>query len=420
MAERPPSLSAIQNQSTKRRSFLESLIARQQKRNPLRDNRAATQRILNPINHVPRPTVVRIDRRPQFPPGAEPGTGEVHTLLSLPEQRRSRQYSPTSPHVEHSPQLSSAGGSRTSIGLPPNQRRTSQLGSQVSLPQEMGDTEKPDVPPKAHISTPKYNGQDRDLESQAAQSPSILGSNYGLNPSDNPLHPPRRVGSQKSLKHIQSANSLRSSLYRQPTTNNEAPPPIPPKFGQPEQQNRREGDTVEELSWGPSHPCFPHQNSHVPLNSPEYQATRIIRIRRDWMVVGDLAPTYSNIYPEILDPLISEQEFRYIVQHINTTLVQAYDPFSTFNWFDGILGFLTGWFWEDFRPTGIKGQLRELERWIEQWNHDVGSRDGVKIISLRRTGYMNLDIQIPDPQVKVVNDEAGTERPETQRTEGTG
>ena len=425
--QRPPSITAIQTQSTRRRSFLESLVARQQRRNPARDNRAATQRILNPINHVPRPTPVRIDRRTHLPPGAEPGTGEVHTLLSLPEQRRSRQYSPTSPHVEHSPHLSSAAGSRTSIGLPPNQKRTSQLGSQVSLPQEMSESEKPaesgpEVPPKAHVPGARYNAEELDLESQAVPSPSILGSNYGLNPSDQPTAPPRRVPSHKSLKRLKSSQSLRSSLYRHEATNSEAPPPIPPKFGQaPEQPQEEDGDRAEELAWGPSHPCFPHLNSHVPLNSPEYRTTRLIRIKRDWMVVGDLAPTYSNIYPEILDPLVSEQEFRYLVQHINTTLVQAYDPFSRSNWLDGILGFITGWFWEDFRPTGVKGKLRELERWVENWNREVGSREGVKIISLRRTGYMNLDIQIPDPQVKMVDDEEGSQRPPgTPGTEATG
>ena len=125
------------------------------------------------------------------------------------------------------------------------------------------------------------------------------------------------------------------------------------------------------------------------------------------MVVGDLAPTFSNVYPEILDPLISEQEFRSIIEHINSTLVQAFDPFQSSNWLDGILGLVTGWFWEDFRPGGIKGQLRDLETWIQKWNWGVGSNERVKIISLRRTGYMNLDFQVPDPQIRVVERDDG-------------
>ena len=122
------------------------------------------------------------------------------------------------------------------------------------------------------------------------------------------------------------------------------------------------------------------------------------------MVAGDLAPTYSNIYPEILDPLLPEAEFRRIIAHVNTTLVAAHNPFTVSNVLDGALGFVTGWIWEDFRSGGIKGKLRELDRWIEAWNRDVGSRDGVRLIGLRRTGYLSLDVQIPDPQVRVVTD----------------
>jgi hypothetical protein len=416
----PPSVTQIQNQSTKRRSFLEALLARQQRKGPggvnIRDNRNPTQRILNPINLTPRPVLVNIDHNQQVLPGGQGGQGEVHTLLTLPEQRRSRQYS-NSPdeHVEHSPQLSSGGASRTSIGLPRNQRRTSQLGSTTSLPQ-MVDSEKPpssgiQEPEKAAVPTSRYNT--RDVEQQGA---SILGSNYGLNPLDQPLHPPRRVASHRSLKHFQSSNSLRSSQY-QPNAQRPADgvaPPLPPgggPIGSPNNAGDDEDGLAEELAWGPSHPCFPHLNPHVPKSSLEFQTTRVIRIRRDWMVVGDLAPTFSNIYPEILDPLVTEQEFRYIIQHINATLVHAFDPFASSNWLDGVLGFMTGWFWEDLRGGGVKGKLKELEAWTEEWNRTVGMREGVRIIPLRRTGYMNLDIVIPDPQVRVVgDDEQGEER----------
>ena len=141
------------------------------------------------------------------------------------------------------------------------------------------------------------------------------------------------------------------------------------------------------------------------------------------MVLGDLAPTYSNIYPEILDPLLPEHEFRRMIQHINTTLVRTFDPFAPSNWVDVILGFLTGWFWEDLRPGGVKGELKKLEAWTEEWNRTVGASDGVKIIPLRRTGYTCLDIQIPDPQVRVI-DESRQETPKdgqgsTPRPQGT-
>ena len=123
------------------------------------------------------------------------------------------------------------------------------------------------------------------------------------------------------------------------------------------------------------------------------------------MVRGDLAPTFSNLYPEILDPLLPEHQFRMIIQHINKSLVQAFDPYSRRNWLDAFLGLATGWIWEDLGLGGIKGKLKELEKWIAEWNRDVGMAEGVSIVPLRRTGYMSLDIQIPDPQVKVVGEE---------------
>ncbi|KAJ2965506.1 hypothetical protein NUW58_g10872 [Xylaria curta] len=119
--------------------------------------------------------------------------------------------------------------------------------------------------------------------------------------------------------------------------------------------------------WGPQHPCFPHLNPHVPVTSTEYQTTRIIRIPRDWLIAGDLAPTFSNMYPEILDPVgISEQEFRRVIEKLNTTLVPTFNPYNWRNILDGVLGVLTAWIWEDFGLTNIKTKLNELETWIDR------------------------------------------------------
>ncbi|KAK1462834.1 hypothetical protein CMEL01_13945 [Colletotrichum melonis] len=159
--------------------------------------------------------------------------------------------------------------------------------------------------------------------------------------------------------------------------------------------------------WGPQHPCFPHMNPHVPLDSPEYHNTRIIRIRRDWLIEGDLAPTFSNLYPEILDPAgLSEQEFRRIVDKLNGELIPIFSPYNWRNVVDSMLGLVTGWLWDDLGFTGVKARLKRLERWIDQWNNEmektIGNEDSSmapRIISLRKTGYMTLDIQIPDPEI---------------------
>lgn len=150
--------------------------------------------------------------------------------------------------------------------------------------------------------------------------------------------------------------------------------------------------------WGPQHPCFPHLNPHVPLDSPEYTTTRIIRIRRDWLLEGDLAPTFSNLYPEILDPAgVSEQEFRRVIDKLNRDLVPIFNPYNWRNILDGILGLITGWIWDDLGFTNAKSKLNTLENWIENWNAEmektVGSEEGFlapKIVPLRRTGYMSV------------------------------
>ena len=433
----PPPPAPSEARTSQRRSFLEAFLPRQyQKQIIPADTRSATSRVLNPINHVPRPTPVRVQpQRPQNRPQLDTdvaGTGEVHTLLTLPEQRRSRQHSPTDPIVEHSPHLTPTGD-RTSIALPsnlgqrgnyfpPESSSRGGAGLMVDL-EKQASTHGLKEPERAHtIPTSKYNVENPSPQ----QGSSVLGQRYGVNPLDQPLQPPRRITSDRSLKRAHSAVSVHSSAFGGGRTYTDGGQP--PTTGASQSDAERgvvghEGqeddeDVGEELAWGPSHPCFPHRNPHVPLNSREYTATRIIRVRRDWMVAGDLAPTFSNIYPEILDPLMPESEFRYVIEHINQTLCVAYDPFSVWNWSDGIMGVLTGWFWEDIRPWGIKGALKGLEEWLEDWNHTVGARDGVKLMPLRRTGYLCLDIQIADPQVRVVGeDESHAQRP---NTDGTG
>ena len=152
------------------------------------------------------------------------------------------------------------------------------------------------------------------------------------------------------------------------------------------------------LEWGPQHPCYPHLNPHVPVDSREYANTRIIRVRRDWLLEGDLAPTFSNLYPDILDPAgVSEHEFRRVIDKLNSELVPIFSPFAWRNILDNVLGLATGWLWDDLGFTAAKTRLRGLEKWIEQWNVEMekatGSEEGVippKIVPLRQTGYMTV------------------------------
>lgn len=327
-------------------------------------------RLANPVNHVPRATPITVasahsdESLPLGPRDARP-------LLSLPERRRSRLTpSPNSLIVEHS--QGETDSQRTSIGLPPRHRRSEQLS-----PTEMA----------------------------AAFAGSAANEIENLRPPE--VAHLAEDGSREDgrPRHTQSQTSLRSQSQIASIPSNTGQPIIP---------------EAEELAWGPAHPCFPHLNPHVPINSSEYLTTRVIRIRRDWMIKGDLAPTFSNLYPEILDPLLPEQEFRKILETVNENLIKAFDPFSLRNWVDGAIGMLTGWVWDDINAPGIKRSLQHIETWLEKWNREVGAKDGVRIFSLRRTAYMSIDIQIPDPKVGIVPSEGGPSLPNTRPSTGVG
>lgn len=159
-------------------------------------------------------------------------------------------------------------------------------------------------------------------------------------------------------------------------------------------------DVEDDIVWGPQHPCFPHPNPHVPLDSTEYQLSRIIRVQRDWLVAGDLYPALQNLYPEILIGYVSEEEFRIIIETTNKMLKEAFDPWVKSNWVDAALGIATGFLWDNTGLTMAKRKMARLEKWMDEWNRDA-QRQGkeVRLIEPRRTGFLSLDIQIPDPLI---------------------
>ncbi|KAJ4983992.1 Ras modification protein ERF4, partial [Stagonosporopsis vannaccii] len=312
-------------------------------------------------------------REPNVPVERPRSERDEYPLLTLPQRHQSRQSpAPSSLVVERSTAGDDVYGSgRTSIGLPrdhPRGRTSPHLehASRSPTPGPSMSVAHDAAPPAA----PQY-ADAHDVEAAKRQ-------------------PPQSSGGRVSLP-----GSGRTSLSRSQS-----------------QRTNADGDDASEFPWGPSHPCFPHPNPHVPLNSHLYESTRVIRIKRDWMVKGDLAPTFANLYPEILDPLITEDDFRDLVKKINDSLIAAFDPFTFRAWLDAVMGVATFWLWEDVGLSGVKKQLDHLESWIDRWNREVGQKEAVKIIPLRRTGYLTLDIQIPDPHLGPDN---GTiSRPDTQ------
>ncbi|EEP79382.1 conserved hypothetical protein [Uncinocarpus reesii 1704] len=320
----------------------------------------------NPINHVPRTTVIPAPRPIPLSnpaPFAE-SSRDVHPLLTIPERRRSRQQpSPSSLFVERSAGETESG--RTSIAIP-RQHRSSGTWDEI----DMGDH-------RQEAGENRFN--------PLGPSPRFL--------SDPHHDPARRINSRHS--------AISHTFASFPSANGNA-------STQDGSGEDGAADPAEELTWGPAHPCFPHMNPHVPLHSAEYQNTRVIRIRRDWMLKGDLAPTFSNLYPEILDPLLPESEFRKIIAKVNREMVDIYNPFSLQNWVDATIGFLTGWIWDDIGASRVKSRLRAVEAWIDRWNREVGVAEGVKVWPLRSTGYLSLDIQIPDPKVGLIGSDSAS------------
>lgn len=341
--------------------------------------RPPASRLWNPVNSSPR-TLALPNVPVQHPDLAErhlPRTTTVDTrdeypLLTLPEQRRSRQSPvPSSLVVERS---TGGDSSRTSVGLPRDRK---------SLP----------IDTPSRTNTPALKMPEQEPPAAGQRDPAIPAT----------IVHSTSIDPEMGLKTIKRTSSRVSMPSRSNSLHSH-------RLGTADDDADGDDDNESEFPWGPSHPCFPHPNPHVPLNSPLYDTTRIIRIKRDWMMKGDLAPTFANLYPEILEGCISEDDFREIIQRINGTLVQAFNPLGFRAWLDAFMGVATFWLWDDAGLTKVKKDLANLERWIETWNREVGEKEGVAIIPLRRTGYLTLDIQIPDPDF-----EFNSSRPTTQQ-----
>ncbi|KAL1302502.1 hypothetical protein AAFC00_002891 [Neodothiora populina] len=241
-----------------------------------------------------------------------------------------------------------------------------------------------DPAPAGFPEPPPIPQDDPDLEGQTTQSIKSRPSRSSL--------PPNR---QPSRRTMNDGQSLHPSVRQQETL---APPDRYTMSRHSAESSI--GGSEMEIEWGPRHPCYPHPNPHVPLDSPEYTTTRIIRVQRDWLVAGDLYPAFQNLYPEILIGYVSEDDFRKIIETTNKMLKEAFNPWATGNWFDAFLGIATGFLWDNTGLTATKRKVARLERWVDEWNYEAqrGGND-VLLIGPRKTGFLTLDIQIPDPKI---------------------
>ncbi|KAI6367978.1 hypothetical protein MCOR25_004769 [Pyricularia grisea] len=392
-------------------------------------HRLTASRLWNPINSTPRELESRPRRPSTPPPPAVPLSHPVlhaiaptdpadlvstaageHPLLTLPELRQTRHSTSTRASL----QIEKAG-SDCRVSLPGSLRHSYDDKGAASSLNTSAQTDSGSVPINKEATCeqgqPPTSPRRWPNSALASLNPTpeffpvdTLDKGKGReimnSPDEGPGRQPPRDGDVERgpdvlLSPDEPRRSMVSGIGSAISSDNSS------IMGDPDQPI----DAGEE--WGPQHPCYPHLNPHVPVDSPEYSKTRIIRIRRDWLLEGDLAPTFSNLYPEILDPAgLSEQEFRRIIEKLNGELIPIFNPYSWRNLFDGFMGVVTGWLWEDLGLTGAKIRLKKLEQWIEKWNADMekttGSEDGVippMLIPLRQTAYMSLDIRIGDPEI---------------------
>ncbi|SPN98368.1 uncharacterized protein DNG_01413 [Cephalotrichum gorgonifer] len=371
--------------------------------------RPRAARLWNPTNSTPRlPKAAPVrKRRPSTPPLpavllSHPAITDTSTvdpvrtadgdypLLTLSEQRQTKHTAPSRPSF----QIEQYGAGERRISLPRSVRHSydgKRSANATPTPTEPEFTwaYRNSIHEQGPPSRPLDKGKGKEIATttMAHEHENAAAARFSVDLERGPEtegHPrPSNVSAGDGIGSPMSSNSSDSSIMG---------------------EDVQGGDATQE--WGPQHPCYPHLNPHVPASSPEYAATRIIRVRRDYMVGGDLAPAFSDTYPDILDPVgLSEQEFRRIISKLNTDLVSIHDPYGWRNILDATLGLLTGWVWDDLGFTGIKARLAGLEGWIERWNQEMektlGADDGMapRIIPLRKTGYMTLDIQIPDPEI---------------------
>lgn len=370
----------------------------------------------NPSNSTPRRPAQRIDKQRnnreaesleiasvplEHPdlllPRESAEAGGEYPLLSLPEQRQKRHSGSTRASIQLERSGSDSGIHR--VSLPLGVKKNSREGSPI---QDKGKGRAIDEGPTKEKKTTGLRKRGQSVPRTALATTGLSfdkgkGKGKEIMSTDIERGPATQSeyvsGGTSNLPRPESRASLQSGIGAALSSSGTS------IVGSDGPAN----DPAEE--WGPQHPCFPHMNSHVPLSSPLYQTTRIIRIRRDWYIAGDLAPTFSNLYPEILDPAgVSEADFRTLVERVNNELIPAFNPWGLRNIVDGILGLLTGWVWDDLGFTGVKSRLRRVERFLEEWNAEMEERSkdsgsAARIVPLRRTGYMNVRFAPPQPLI---------------------
>lgn len=167
-------------------------------------------------------------------------------------------------------------------------------------------------------------------------------------------------------------------------------------------------------------------NVYEDISSASYRQTRIVRIPRiyDTLDFPDLIPQFSKFYPgsesgaitlnefsigefdeeifnetssvQQLETIISKEELETIVEHVNTMLAIAFNPYNQWTLMENILEFLTGGLLlQILNLFGIYSFTRRKVQQLEEYIEDVNGKNQEKnidyrIISPRVSGYLSV------------------------------
>ncbi|MCJ1248168.1 hypothetical protein MMC30_005385 [Trapelia coarctata] len=399
----------------------------------------ASPNLWNPLNTSSN--AFELPTRPRAPPPA--------SLTLTAERARPRNLSETNPRspLLASPQETRNTASPNSLLVEAPTTPTTALPS-IGIPSSARvSPSDPKGKGKAPVYEPPLLGKTSRPQPRS-DSPSLSGKSLPPLPmaSDNPsqlslptVHQAPSLPAKDTPRHSGDGYKL-SNVNPIPHAHHKTFPSTTTDPSQLEAGTSRPPSPAPSLPWNDRHPCFPHPNTHVPLSSPLYPATKIIRIPRDWMSAGDLAPQFSNTYPEILAPWVSEEEFRTLLGKVNEGLQSAVSPWGVGNVVDAMLGVLSGWLWEDAGVGRSKSRVKAVEQEIDSWNSKKaaekrgagGEEELVRVVELRKSGFMSLDFQIPDPKIGMLGADASSakedeqsaqleaERPDTADVGGSG
>ncbi|CCE66280.1 hypothetical protein TPHA_0P01220 [Tetrapisispora phaffii CBS 4417] len=195
------------------------------------------------------------------------------------------------------------------------------------------------------------------------------------------------------------------------------------------------GDVIEYQGHDADHElCITHfPNIYVPLDSEKFRTTRIVRIPRSFessleypqfsaFLPGSESAAvtygadgldfvqhgyfddqnqifgYSSVSP--LSDYLTEEEFNRIIIDINTIIRESFQVSSAYNISDLILELLTLTMWKWISKYVYPHPLLKVEEYIERVNESRAFKEkNIKMISLRESGFLSLDFEIPKPVI---------------------